>query len=114
MRAALSGTQLMPFWMKCPCIYILASRRNGTLYIGVTSNLPNRVGLHKQDLIEGFTKKYRVHVLAYYEMYPMMEAAIRREKRRRLGQAKRRPNAGCGDRHCVGSSLALDPTYARA
>jgi putative endonuclease len=63
-----------------PCVYILASRRNGTLYIGVTSDLPNRVSLHKQDLIEGFTKKYRVHILVYYEIHPTMEAAIRREK----------------------------------
>jgi len=78
----------MQFWMKCPCVYILASRRNGTLYIGVTSDLANRVGLHKQDLIEGFTEKYGVHLLVYYDMHPTMEAAIRREKqlkeRRRL------------------------------
>ena len=70
----------MPFRAKCPCVYVLASRRNGTLYIGVTSDLPNRVSLHKQDLIEGFTKKYRMHLLVYYEMHPTMEAAIRREK----------------------------------
>ena len=63
----------MWFGAKCPCIYILASRRNGTLYIGVTSDLPNRVSLHKQDLIEGFTKTYRVHLLVYYEMHPTME-----------------------------------------
>ena len=68
----------MPFRMKCPCVYVLASRRNGTLYIGVTSDLPNRVSLHRQDLIEGFTKKYRVHLLVYCEMHPTMEAAIRR------------------------------------
>jgi putative endonuclease len=70
----------VPFRVKCPCVYILASRRNGTLYIGVTSDLPNRVSLHRQDLIEGFTKKYGVHLLVYYEMHPTMEAAIRREK----------------------------------
>lgn len=58
----------------------LASRRNGTLYTGVTSDLHGRVSLHKQDLIEGFTKKYGVHVLVYYEMHDTMEAAIRREK----------------------------------
>ena len=46
----------------------------------VTGDLPNRVSLHKQDLIEGFTKKYRVHLLVYYDMHPTMEAAIRREK----------------------------------
>lgn len=59
---------------------MLASRRNGTLYIGVTSDLPQRVNLHKQGLIEGFTKKYRVHCLVYYETHPTMDAAIRREK----------------------------------
>ena len=65
---------------KTPCVYILASRRNGTLYTGVTSDLHGRVSLHKQDLIEGFTKKYGVHTLVYYEMHETMEAAIRREK----------------------------------
>jgi putative endonuclease len=73
------GLQLMWFRAKCPCVYILASRRNGTLYIGVTSDLSNRISLHKQDLIEGFTRKYRVHLLVYYETHPTMEAAIRRE-----------------------------------
>ena len=63
-----------------PCVYILASKRNGTLYTGVTSDLAGRVFLHKQDLIEGFTKKYRVHLLVYYETHPTMDDAIRREK----------------------------------
>jgi putative endonuclease len=63
-----------------PCVYILASKRNGTLYTGVTSDLAGRVSLHKQDLIEGFTKKYRVHLLVYYETHPTMDDAIRREK----------------------------------
>ena len=66
---------------KQPCVYILASKRNGTLYIGVTSDLFIRVGTHKQDLIEGFTKRYGVHRLVYYEMHETMEAAILREKR---------------------------------
>ncbi len=70
----------MPYQAKSPCVYILASRRNGTLYIGVTSDLHQRISLHKQDLIEGFTKKYRVHCLVYYEMHTLMDAAIRREK----------------------------------
>jgi putative endonuclease len=70
----------MPYREKSPAVYILASRRNGTLYIGVTSDLAQRISLHKQDLIEGFTKKYRVHRLVYYEMHPTMDAAIRREK----------------------------------
>ncbi|MGD8643544.1 MAG: GIY-YIG nuclease family protein [Chromatiales bacterium] len=65
---------------RIPCVYILASRRNGTLYIGVTSNLPQRVWQHKQGLVEGFTKKYHVHHLVYYEVHEAMDAAIAREK----------------------------------
>ena len=71
----------MPYRERNPCVYILASRRNGTLYVGVTSDQFHRMPLHKQGLIEGFTKKYRVHMLVYYETHPTMEAAIRREKR---------------------------------
>ena len=66
---------------KQPCVYILASERNGTLYIGVTSNLFHRAALHKQDLIAGFTKRYGVHLLVYYEMHHTMPEAIGREKR---------------------------------
>ncbi|KAB2943954.1 MAG: GIY-YIG nuclease family protein [Hyphomicrobium sp.] len=66
---------------KCPCVYILASDRNGTLYIGVTSDLPGRVSVHIQDLVSGFTAKYHVHRLVYYEMHETMAAAIAREKR---------------------------------
>jgi putative endonuclease len=65
---------------KTPCVYILASGRNGTLYIGVTSELFERAGVHRQDLIDGFTKKYGVHRLVYYEMHESMDAAILREK----------------------------------
>lgn len=67
--------------LKTPCVYILASKRNGTVYIGVTSDLPNRTSLHKQDLIAGFTKRYGVHRLVYYEMHHTMPEAILREKR---------------------------------
>ena len=66
---------------KQPAVYILASRRNGTLYIGVTSDLVKRVWQHKNDLAEGFTKKYGVHTLVYYELYTDMMEAITREKR---------------------------------
>lgn len=66
--------------MKQPAVYILASQRNGTLYIGVTSNLVKRVWQHKQDMAEGFTKKYRVHTLVYFEIHQDMQAAITREK----------------------------------
>jgi putative endonuclease len=65
---------------KQPCVYILASARNGTLYIGVTSDLVGRVSVHMQDLLPGFTAKHRVHRLVYYEMHATMEAAIQREK----------------------------------
>ncbi len=63
-----------------PCVYILASHRNGTLYTGVTSNLMKRIWEHKQGAIEGFTKRYQVHNLVWYESHPTMESAIVREK----------------------------------
>jgi putative endonuclease len=74
------GGSNMPRHAKIPAVYILASRRNGTLYVGVTSDLAGRISLHKQDLIDGFSKKYSVHTLVYYEMHETMDAAIRREK----------------------------------
>jgi len=66
--------------MKQPSVYILASKRNGTLYLGVTSNLMRRVWQHKNDLAEGFTKRYRVHMLVWYELHGTMQSAIAREK----------------------------------
>jgi putative endonuclease len=60
--------------------YILASKRNGTLYIGVTNDLERRVFEHKHDRIEGFTKRYQVHALVYYEMHTDPVGAIWREK----------------------------------
>ena len=66
--------------MKAPCVYILASKRNGTLYTGVTSNLVQRVWQHKNDFVQGFTKQYGVHQLVWYELHPTMESAITREK----------------------------------
>ena len=66
--------------MKQPAVYILASRRNGTLYIGVTSDLPKRIWEHKNDLFEGFTKRYNVNHLVWYELHERMESAINREK----------------------------------
>jgi putative endonuclease len=61
-------------------VYILASKRNRTLYIGVTSDIVKRVYEHKNDLVEGFTKKYRVHQLVYYEGADDVESAIARVK----------------------------------
>ena len=63
-----------------PCVYILASGRNGTLYIGVTSDLIKRVWEHKNDFVDGFTKRYGVHVLVWYEVHETMRSAIAREK----------------------------------
>ena len=65
--------------MKQPCVYLLASKRNGTLYVGVTSNLLRRVWQHKNDVMEGFTKRYGVHNLVWYESHDTMESAITRE-----------------------------------
>ncbi|MEX1231622.1 MAG: GIY-YIG nuclease family protein [Planctomycetaceae bacterium] len=67
--------------MKQPIVYILASQRNGTLYIGVTSDLVQRVWQHKNDVVEGFTKKYGVHMLVWFEQHEDMVNAITREKR---------------------------------
>ena len=64
-----------------PAVYILASKRNGTLYIGVTSNLPKRAWEHREGFGDGFTKKYNVHRLVYYELFEDMQNAITREKR---------------------------------
>ena len=61
-------------------VYILASKRNGTLYIGVTNDIIRRVYEHKNNLIEGFTKKYNVHQLIYFEQTNDIESAIKREK----------------------------------
>ncbi len=65
---------------KLPCIYILASKRNGTLYVGVTTDLVKRVYEHKNNLVDGFTKKYHVHMLVYFEMHDDIVTAITREK----------------------------------
>jgi putative endonuclease len=65
---------------KLPCVYILASRRNGTLYVGVTSDLVKRVWEHKSGFVEGFTKRYGVHLLVWYEVHADMLAAISKEK----------------------------------
>ena len=62
-------------------VYILASRRNGTLYIGVSNDIMRRTWEHRNDLVAGFTKKYGVHILVWYEIYDDIDAAIAREKR---------------------------------
>lgn len=63
-----------------PCVYMLASRTRGTLYTGVTSDLVPRVWQHKNNLADGFARRYRVHLLVWYELHPDMHSAIAREK----------------------------------
>lgn len=67
--------------VKCPCLYILASGRNGTLYVGVTSDVVRRVWEHKTGAVDGFTKHHDVHRLVYFEHHETMPDAILREKR---------------------------------
>ena len=62
------------------CVYLLASKRNGTLYAGVTNDLIRRVWEHKNDVVEGFTKRYSVHRLVWFECTESVHAAITREK----------------------------------
>ena len=66
--------------MKQPAVYMMASARNGTIYVGVTSALVQRAWQHRNGLIEGFTKKHNCKLLVWFEMHETMEAAITREK----------------------------------
>ena len=69
-----------PIRIKNPCVYILANRQNGTIYVGVTSNLAARIWQHKNDVIPGFTSRHRAHSLVWYEVHVSMPTAIEREK----------------------------------
>lgn len=71
-------------------IYILFNKRNGTLYTGVTSNLVKRIYEHKNKLVEGFTNKYRVDKLGYYEIFDDIQTAIEREKQIKAGSRKKK------------------------
>ena len=71
-----------------PCVYMLASRRNGTLYIGVTSNLVKRIWEHKTNAVEGFSNKYGIHLLVWYEVHEDIESAIQWEKRLKKWERK--------------------------
>jgi len=66
--------------MKQPAVYVLASQRNGTLYTGVTGDLTRRIWEHKDSVLEGFTEKYQVHRLVYFEFHADFPTAIAREK----------------------------------
>lgn len=77
---AKAGIQKNKKSMRQYYVYLLASKRNGTLYIGVTNNLARRVWEHKNNVVEGFTQKYNVHQLVYYEITTDVDGAITREK----------------------------------
>jgi putative endonuclease len=79
-RYAISAFHPTLHGMRQPCVYLLASHYNGTLYAGVTSDLIQRVWQHRNDCFEGFTKRYRVHTLVWYEAHADMYTAIVREK----------------------------------
>ena len=76
--------------MRTPCVYMLASRPRGTLYVGVTRNLPARVWQHRNDVVPGFTSQYGVHTLVWYEVHACMLAAIAREKQLKSGSRSRK------------------------
>ena len=76
--------------MKQPCVYIMANKRNGTLYTGVTSNLPKRVFEHRESLVRGFSAKYDCKILVWYEVHETMIEAITREKQIKAGSRKKK------------------------
>ena len=76
--------------MKQPCVYIMASRRNGTLYTGVTSNLLQRAYQHREGLVDGFTRRYGCKMLVWYELHDSMAHAISREKQIKGGSRARK------------------------
>ncbi|MES2678132.1 MAG: GIY-YIG nuclease family protein [Pseudomonadota bacterium] len=76
------------YFQKYPTIYIVANKRNGTLYVGVTSDLPKRIFEHKNQITKGFTSKYKCNILVYYENFDTMEYAIAREKQIKAGSRK--------------------------
>jgi putative endonuclease len=76
--------------MKQPCVYIMANRRNGTLYTGVTSDLLKRAYEHREGLAPGFTKRYGCKMLIWYELHETMTSAIEREKQLKAGSRKKK------------------------
>jgi putative endonuclease len=76
--------------VKQPAIYIMASRRNGTLYTGVTSDLVQRASQHRQGLGDGFTKRYGCKLLVWFELAATMDAAIAREKQIKAGSRRKK------------------------
>jgi putative endonuclease len=84
---------------RLPCVYIMANKRNGTLYTGVTSNLAQRAWQHREGQADGFTRRYGCKLLVYYEPYETMLEAIAREKQIKAGsRAKKLALIECGNR----------------
>ncbi len=73
---------------KRPCVYIMANKRNGTIYTGVTSDLPQRAWQHREGLVDGFTKLYGCKLLVWFERHDTMESAILREKQIKAGNRR--------------------------
>jgi putative endonuclease len=76
--------------MKLPAVYIMTNKRNGTLYTGVTSNLPQRAWQHREGAIPGFTERYGCKLLVWYERHDEMTSAILREKQIKAGSRKKK------------------------
>jgi len=76
--------------MRQPAVYIMANRRNGTVYTGVTSNLPQRAWLHRTGTVKGFTKQYGCKILVWYELHSTMPNAITREKQIKAGSRQKK------------------------
>ena len=76
--------------MKQPAVYLMAKRRNGTLYVGVTSNLPQRAWQHRTGVVGGFTKRYGCKLVVWYELHSTMLDAIAREKQIKGGSRKKK------------------------
>ena len=76
--------------MKRAYVYILSNKRNGTLYVGVTSNLVKRIFEHKEKVVNGFSAKYNLDLLVYYEEWWSIEEAIQREKQLKVGNRKKK------------------------
>jgi putative endonuclease len=73
-----------------PAVYIMASKRNGTIYVGVTSNLPQRAAQHREGTFQGYTTRYGCKMLVWFELHATMEHAITREKQLKGGSRKRK------------------------
>ena len=84
-----------------PCVYIMANKRNGTMYTGVTSNLPQRVWQHREGIADGFTKRYSCKMLVWFANHETMESAIMREKQIKAGSRQAK----------LGLIEALNPTW---